>query len=463
MTDDFFSDLTGGYDDGGIQEVPPHLLLSAVQYAIRTNMQVVVTLSNEALMGGSVLVPSQVTQILTDAYRSYEAAHGTSVAPDALSVVRPVDLYARGVLHGLEVSLCPQARTAELAELECKEAFAGRPLRREEQARLQRLIDEETDRRGWEDRALRRLAAFTVIRTFIMSDQAGRRLPDSHWSALIGGIVDGMSKGRIKSMQVQRYDQRDADGNLRAVRDADLVQVSVMATKAVVLPSDDDGSFAWALATCERAKAEAGCSPQPSHAIECMSLAYALPLVMVAAKGMFDLACDGDGMSEGEVTRRLASAMYEYATGWNHGSRWQRKAIVRFDEARDVSADLVGVILYGLYWLAGYASEMIGWMWDWKKADNHRNVLVGGHHGDYSLSHVPHANSIRDGYKFGWAAGEGGNVRIHRVTTTAKLRAMEDGFVASALPMIDKFESLAYAALFLYVPAVTPEMPWLLP
>ena len=466
MTDDFFSNLTS-YEDG-TGEVPPHLLLSTVQYAIRTNLRVVGTLVSEEALGGMALIPSQLTQIVKEAYRSYEATHrhdGTDVPARLLDTVRPVDLYARGILHGMELSLCPESRTAKSVEHECCETFSSRPLRREEQARLQRLIDAAGDERGWEDRTLRRLVAFSVIKMFILSDRDGRRLPDAYWSAFVGGVMDGMDKARAKEIVVRSIKQRNADGEMRTARDNDVAQSTVMVAKRSILPPDEDSGFAWALSACERARKSGECSPEQGHAIKCMSRAYALPLAMATARIVFDLACEGDGMSEGEVIRRLASAMYDYASGWSQGVAWQTKAIVQFDMTKGMSADLIAVVLYGIYWVCGYASEMIGWMWEPRKAHRHQDAMFGDERGwgCYSTSRVPHVGNMRDGYKHGWGAGERGRIRIHRLTTTTKLRALEDAFMAKVAPVIDGFESLSYAALFLYIPAATPSMPLLLP
>lgn len=64
--DDFFSDLVS---DGatGRNTLSPLRDMATIQYAIRTNMQVVTTLTREEVMAGSVLLPKQIVQILTDA------------------------------------------------------------------------------------------------------------------------------------------------------------------------------------------------------------------------------------------------------------------------------------------------------------------------------------------------------------------------------------------------------------
>lgn len=460
--DDFFSDLVS---DGvtGRNTLSPLRDMATIQYAIRTNMQVVTTLTREEVMAGSVLLPKQIVQILTDAIWDCDLP---GVKDDLQSIeyaphkVCPIDLYARGILRGIEIALCQETRPLGAMEQECREVLATKPLDRNEQTRLQGLLNSTADARGWTDRELRRMVAFSVIQTFALSGIDARGLPDSHWTAFAGGIMAGFDKAHGKGLSVRHYELHDVSSKMLAARGNDIAQASITSSKSGLFPTDEEGLFSWALETCDTAKSDASVSEYHANAIKCMSTSYALPIVLAATRKVFNLACEADGMSASEVMWRLASAMYEHAAGRRHDVRMQTKAMVQFDAARGMSADLVAAIIYGTYWLGGYASHAIGWSWEYLKAKKHRNTMQG--RGEYHAMRISHARDMEDGYENGWQAGEQSHARIHRLTTTAQIHSIEEGFTSKVVPLSERFDSLGYSALFLYLPLLTPEMPCLL-
>lgn len=378
-------------------------------------------------------------------------------------------MHASGLLRGIELFLFADERPLSAIEQECREVFSHAPLSAAEQQRLQRLIDAVADGRGISERERRRRVAFTVIRMFVLSDEAARGMPGACWAALVDGMFAGEDKAASLELSVRRLSRRRACSRLVDARETDVVQQVIPSDKSAVLPADADGSFAWALAACEAACNDPETSDAQRRAIEAMSSSYTLPLVLAYAQGMLSLSAEGDGMSEPEMVRRVADALLLRVREQAHSEAASKafltyvQAPVTYDASQGVTGDWSSTILYGIWWLAGYGSATIGWVWDRPKARRHHDAMFGESDASWSLRGMGRKQDMRDGYDDGWLAAEKARSRVHRLTTSKDLSSLESGFASRCIPVARRLDALGFAALFLCLPMAGPATPWLLP
>lgn len=451
MHDDFFDILAG--DDGDCEANRTPRLLSAVQYAIRTNLSAMVGLMLPEPYTLGVLSPAQVIGMAVEASKGEDDEGG-------IDRVGPMDMRARGMLAGVALAAFREASPLEAISQECKNAIRARPLSQGEQRRIQGLIHSAADAAGETDQTTIRTVAFATIRLFAMSDGDGRSMSDACWSALVTGMLSGFGDAVRRDISLPRYTLKSVLPQIKAARSSDAVQSSVSPSKYATLPADD-GSFARALAACDNASRDPACTGDQARAIECMSTSYSLAIVLSQSEDALRIASEADGMSEGEVVRRLAVAMRGYAAGHGRGRYEGEGGMVQFDPRRGLSADMGSVTLYGVCWLCGLASESIGWSWEFLKARQHKETVLGDTLNSHNRNrYLP---DMHHGYDEGWKAGELAKARIHRLVTTTQLHDIEGRFVAGIRPLSEKFHTAGYVATFLFLPAATDETPYMLP